>query len=204
VNSLRSASSRSILAALCLALAACGGSGGSGGDMMPDPPLELDGEYQIAVDTGMDTCGFGTGSSETPIEVSASDMTSAIVDIPLGGLGGSCAPGPFDRMDNRLFRTVVSQQSVGTCVVDTTTTTVLDFFSDGSVSGSETTTLTPVGGDCSLFGGECTLELTLDGGECAGCFACTPPGPVSAQAPVEGAGFSGGALTVAAPLATSN
>lgn len=139
---------------------------------MPDPVLEIDGEYQIAVETEIDRCGFGTGSSSTPIDVTENGPNAASVNIPLGGAGGVCAPGPFERVGNLLSRSIVTQQSVGMCVVSVVSTTTLEFFADGSVLGSEGNTLTPVAGDCSAFGGECTVELSLTGAECLGCFDC--------------------------------
>lgn len=173
-------------AALMAIAVGCSSSGGGGG-MMPEPPLTLDGEYQIAVDTLLDRCGFGTEPASTPIFVVENGEDKATVDIPLGGAGGSCAPGPFDRVGNLLSRMLVSQQSVGMCVVDTLSVTLLEFFADGSVIGSESLTLTPVSGDCSAFGPACTVELSLIGDACSGCFSCVVS--TTAIAPETGLAF---------------
>jgi len=189
----------SVVSALLCILAGCGGSGGGGG-VIPDPALMIDGEYQIAVDTVVDRCGFGTGSSSTPISVFETGESSANVNIPLGGAGGQCSDGPFQRMDNLLSRSFVTQQSVGSCVVDTLETTTLEFFADGSVVGSESVTLMPVSGDCSSFGGECTSEVSLTGDLCSGCFSCLRP--TAATASDAGIGFLQFELSAVAPLAT--
>jgi hypothetical protein len=96
------------------------------------------------------------------------------VDIPVGGAGGQCNPKDFDRQGNTLTLTERIEQQIGACSVQVDVTTVLNFNDDLSVWGFERSTLTALGGDCDGLGLPCTVELTLDGLPCTGCFDCVP------------------------------
>jgi cysteine-rich repeat protein len=139
-------------------------------------PLPITGEYDIHVATVLDTCDFGSGSTDTPMDVNELDETTAVVDVPIGGAGGTCNPTRFARNGDTLTRVASSDESIGPCLVRTDVVTTLSFFDDGTVTGSESNTLTEIGGDCSGLVLPCEVNLSMAGARCSGCFSCTARG----------------------------
>jgi len=138
-------------------------------------PLIISGEYAVDIETTLDTCGFGSGSTSTPMNVQEVSATVVTVDIPVGGAGGECNERNFVRVGDTLTRQQSTMQQIGACKVQVSVTTTLTFFSGLTVMGSEINTFSEVSGDCSGLTLPCTVELDVTGATCNGCFDCIAP-----------------------------
>jgi len=139
------------------------------------PPLIISGDYAVVIDTTLDTCGFGSGSASSPMNVEEQSAALVTVDIPVGGAGGECNPRTFTRAGDTLTRQQATLQQFGGCTVQVTVTTVLTFFPDDTVAGTEINSLSEVSGDCSSLNLPCAVELGITGDRCTGCFNCIAP-----------------------------
>jgi cysteine-rich repeat protein len=137
--------------------------------------LDINGEYAIDVDTTLDTCGFGSGSSSNVMEVVEQTQSSVTVNIPVGGPGGECNRQDFDRMGNTVTRTESSNQTSGDCTILVEVTTSFSFYADNTLTGFEINSLSAAGGDCSGFTLPCEVRLATSGARCSGCFDCFTP-----------------------------
>jgi hypothetical protein len=170
--------SMAALVVASLLLAGCGGSGGGGdgGMIDDDDPLDIAGQYAVQVEASGNTCGLPIQATDTTMRVQENGSSEATVDIPLEV---ECNPQIYERDLNTLRRTDLEQRAIdlgcagGDCIVEIDSSTRLEFASGGRVSGEQTNDVTAVGGDCSCVSAlPCTIELTLDGDECSGCFEC--------------------------------
>ena len=62
-----------------------------------EPLLMISGEYDLNIDTVVDTCGFGSSPTDSPMQVDELDPTTVEIDIPDGGVGGDCNRKDFTR-----------------------------------------------------------------------------------------------------------
>jgi len=175
-----------------LACAGCGSSGGGGGggeggvckppERKAAPagtPFAIGGEYEVTVGVTIDDCiGIDHEEIVTPMQIQEMTETVAEVDLPVGGAGGECNRVEYARDVNTLERFESKLIDITpTCTVEHCVTTVLDFFDDGTVVGSEVNEFAPRDpmacmGDFSL----CTIEVAIDGARCTDCFECRPLG----------------------------
>ena len=170
-----------VLAVTLLTMCGCGSSGGGGG-VMPDP-IVITGEYSISINSTFDSCGFAIPGVNTAMLVEELGASSARVDIPIGGLGGTCNPHVFDRSGDIITESGSAALQLnlgcagGDCIVQIDHTTTLEFDSNGHVTvvGDETNTVSATGGDCSCVILPCSIELSIGGSDCAGCFSCVNP-----------------------------
>jgi cysteine-rich repeat protein len=144
--------------------------------------LSIAGEYDLSIDPVLDTCGFGTTPTTSPMEVIELTQSQVTVNIPIGGAGGECNRENFTRQGNTVTRSESSSQQIGACTVQVDVTTSLTFFGDDTVTGFETNELTALGGDCSGLALPCAVELTVSGSRCSGCFDCVMPSFAAARA----------------------
>ena len=167
--------------------------------MIPDPPIAIAGDYDITVTTTVDTCDVGSGTVMTPMLVDEIDAVMAEVDLPIGGAGGACDRQDFLRTCDTLTRAESMDTQIGPCPVRVDVTTVLDFFDDDTVSGTEINELTTLNAQaCAGVFSDCTVELDIAGARCTGCFSCvemtstSTPGPWGAFAVAAGARIAPG------------
>ena len=151
------------------------GDGCDAACQIEQPPLTISGDYAVDIGTTLDTCGFGSGSTSTPMNVEELSATDVTVDIPIGGAGGACNGRNFVRVGDTLTRQQSTLQLIGACTVQVTVTTTLTFFADDTVTGTEINSFSEVGGVCSGFTLPCTVELDVTGARCVGCFNCVAP-----------------------------
>ena len=145
--------------------------------------------------TGVQTCALpiciGGTALDTPMQIEELSAVLVEVDLPVGGAGGECNRIEYARNVNTLERLETLLIDVGPCPVRHDVTTILEFFDDDTVSGSEINKFTPLNPVACL--GEfaaCTIELAITGDRCAACFDCSPIAGTAAAGAVPGS-FAG-------------
>ncbi len=155
---------------------------GCDGSCQIEPFLGISGEYNLNIDTVVDTCNFGSSPAPSPMEVDEQDPTTVEIDIPVGGFGGECNRAEYTRAVNIVTRVATIHGEIGACIIQADVTTELTFFADDTVTGFETNAVQAAGGDCSGVSLPCSVELVVNGARCTGCFACVnPPAATSSR-----------------------